>query len=259
MVGDDVLINISGSTPTIVLTGTASNINSLDCAENLRIDGTTMTVATLSALDLEVINSGHLRSPMAQPFVGTMTGNVTIDATSSINADGAGYGSDAGPGKGSPGGSGGGGGGYGGGGGRGNEGIGGNSYGDVFTPVQLGSGGGGDGNGATGGSGGGALQLMIGGSLQVDGRISADGKLSGLFGEVGGGGSGGSIWITSTNISGPGLISARGGAGGNNGFAHGGGGGGGRIALYFDTLSLNNVLATGAASARYGGAGTIFR
>src|SRR5262245_52870763 len=256
---DDVVINIAGSTPTIILSGIGSTIKSLQCDELLSIDGTSLIVPTMSAGGLEIKNGGFLAPATGTAFEGTIAGGVTIDATSSINADGRGFGSDMGPGKGSPGNAGAGGGGYGGAGGKGNGGIGGNSYGDVFAPILFGSGGGGDSNGATGGKGGGALHLTITGSLQVEGRISADGNFSGLFGEVGGGGSGGSIWITSADISGAGKITARGGSGGNNGFAHGGGGSGGRIALYFDTLSLNNVLATGAPSIQYGGAGTIYR
>jgi hypothetical protein len=79
---------------------------------------------------------------------------------------------------------------------------------------------------------------------------------------LGGGGSGGAIWIDAGSLVGTGgQISAKGGAS-----ASGGAGGGGRIAVYYDTLSLSteNIRAgggmsgAGASAKLNGGAGTVY-
>ena len=114
---------------------------------------------------------------------------------------------------------------------------GGGSYGDAFSPTTWGSGGGaGHKFGETGGAGGGAMRLVVGGVLRVDGAISANGEAT-LGG--GGGGSGGSVWVEYVELQGNGSISANGGAaasdvrhyGSTDGSNGGGGGGGGRVAV----------------------------
>jgi hypothetical protein len=105
----------------------------------------------------------------------------------------------------------------------------GGSYGDWLTPVELGSAGGNAGT-RPGGAGGGALRLIAGGTLRVDGTLKANGSSpyvsSGFYP---GGGAGGSICVTAGTLSGSGSMSA---GGASSGFSVGGGGAGGRIALY---------------------------
>jgi len=190
-------------------------------------------------------------------------GNATVSTDSLFDANALGFGSAAGTGAGvSDGWSAGGGGGHGGKGGASTSGIsGGLTNGSASEPVSLGSGGGAGygtavGN-AVGGSGGGAIRLTVGGRLELNGKITAcggNGFPSGAY-VRGGGGAGGSIWITADQLTGSGLIKAIGGDS-----LQGGGGGGGRIALYLrdrsgflGTLSSNG----GSSSANAGAAGTI--
>jgi RHS repeat-associated protein len=106
------------------------------------------------------------------------------------------------------------------------------------------------------------MQLTVGGTLTVNGQILAVG-LNGAYGcdssaETSGGGAGGSIWITASNLTGSGAIAANGGYA--PGASHtGGGGGGGRIAIYYTTNSFAGGLsAVGNYGSQYGGAGTIY-
>jgi hypothetical protein len=140
---------------------------------------------------------------------------VTVMANSFISADATGFPAGQGPGAaiGTSGG------GYGGQGGP--SGAAGASYGSAISPADLGSGGG---NGA----GSGAIRLDVTGTLTVDGAITASGS-----GDAGGG-SGGSIWITTGTIAGAGTLKADGGYGSNY-YCYGqcGGGSGGRIAVHY--------------------------
>ena len=111
--------------------------------------------------------------------------------------------------------------GYGGQGGGSNPGK---AYGSVYSPKDLGSGGG-HGSGV-GGSGGGYLMWVVGRHLEVNGLVTAKG-LSGL-GTNAGGGSGGSIFIETTNMTGHGELNVEGGIGSGMG----GCGAGGRIAIH---------------------------
>ena len=93
----------------------------------------------------------------------------------------------------------------------------GHSYGSLCAPTNCGS-------CSSGVAGGGAVRLVVDGVLRNDGMIvsSADTVTSGY-----GGGAGGSIWITCTDILGTGRISADG------GYSNGGGSGcGGRVAVW---------------------------
>jgi len=198
----------------------------------------------------------------------TVGGKATIQAGGGIIADGAGYAGGSGPGAGkytSAGSYGyiGSGGGYGGYGGAGNplpdypSPSGGNTYGYLTTPTDPGSGGGGYSPYAMGGSGGGAIRLTVTGLLQVDGRISAQGRDGNN--PSAGGGSGGSIYLTVGSLAGSGVISANGGAGN----FRGGGGGGGRIAVVFSSSASVNgftgqMSAYGGSGYTAGGAGTIY-
>jgi len=102
------------------------------------------------------------------------------------------------------------------------------TYGSAQQPVNWGSGGSAGWQWTTaGGEGGGAIRFTVGGSLTVNGRISAGGDAA--LQDDGGGGSGGSIWLTAGALAGNGAIAADGGAGQ---LYDGGGGGGGRVAIY---------------------------
>lgn len=186
----------------------------------------------------------------------TVTGSMEIAAGGGIVTDAAG--STAGSGEGGfaevgseyPGG----GGGYGGAGGNGGPAAGGVVYGSIVAPNGLGSGGGSQSPYSTGGAGGGSVTLNVSGTLDVDGKISANGGNGSGLG--GGGGSGGSIALTAGTLLGDGAITANGGTGAN---AIGGGGGGGRIALlYGGDEFAGSVSADGGDGAAAGGAGTIY-
>ncbi len=84
------------------------------------------------------------------------------------------------------------------------------TYGDAQSPVTLGSSGGMAGL-LKGGNGGGSLHL-IADTIQVDGRISANGENGRHMGSlVSGGGAGGSVWVTTPVLTGTGTIVVRGG------------------------------------------------
>jgi hypothetical protein len=147
------------------------------------------------------------------------------------------------------------GGGHGGYGGASGPAIVGAAYNDnIAAPYGFGGGGGGFASNAYGGPGGGALQLNITGTLQVNGKISANG---GNGSGTGGGGAGGSIYIQNCSLlSGSGSISANGGSGVP---LLGGGGGGGRIAAYFNSNNFTGIFsASGGSGTNNGGAGTIY-
>ncbi len=158
-------------------------------------------------------------------------GNLTVDGTSSINANGKGYSqqtinygrtygntdtSVSCPGR-NPGGN------YGGTGSDAGWGvIWSDTYGSFVSPTDLGSSGCSSGNSSNGGSGGGALRFAVPGTLTNNGVISVAGA---------GGGSGGSVLINSVGtLTGSGTISANGGSTYNYG-------GGGRVAIYYTTLA----------------------
>ena len=76
-------------------------------------------------------------------------------------------------------------------------------------------------------SGGGALRWQVGKHLHLDGLISSQGKSGSGHS---GGGSGGSVLVETTNITGHGEINVNGGGSSN----HGGAGAGGRIGVHVD-------------------------
>jgi hypothetical protein len=165
--------------------------------------------------------------PRQSGFNLTTIADARFEAGSSINVNSLGYTSATGPGTGGLSTTNGGGGaGHGGpGGATTNGGPGGITYGFSAEPATLGSGGG-PGYLSHGGSGGGTVRLTVGGLLQLNGTLTANGG-PGLDNSYGGGGSGGSLYVTADILTGTGTLSANGGAS-----VFGGGGGGGRIALY---------------------------
>jgi hypothetical protein len=156
--------------------------------------------------------------------------NITIDAGSSISADGKGY-DHTGPGSSSldAGAS------YGGLGERGALPT--STYGSAREPISLGSGGYGYFHG------GGAIRLVVSDTFTNNGKISANGDETS---------SGGSIYVTAKNIAGNGNFFSDGGHlhGGDMFF---GSGGGGRIALYYKTSSFSGTMEVKGGCGSYDG------
>jgi hypothetical protein len=223
------------------------------------VSNCTLTVDGAHAFaSLQVLNAGNLTHTMQAPagLILTVKRDVTVAQAGTINADNKGYGPDAGPGAGKSSGTplSGSGGGHGGNGGTSaalnTNGV---SYDSIQQPSQLGSGGGASYAGV-GGAGGGMITLVVGGTLRVDGSVTANGENA--VNERAGGGSGGSIWLSAGNLTGTGVLSANGGAGEPT---QGGGGGGGRISLWYGTNSFSGIsVAHGGVGYGCGGAGTIY-
>ncbi len=182
-----------------------------------------------------------------------ISGSVTIEPGSRVDVSGKGYAAGRGPGAGGWVNGRGAGGGHGGNGGNCATGAaGGLAYGSVLEPITFGSGGGDPGNG---GPGGGAVRLAVGGTLTVDGTMTANGGAAQAA--AGGGGAGGSICLTVGTLAGSGTITANGGSKG--GYSEPGGGAGGRIAIYYGTNTFSGATtAYGNAGSTRGGAGTIY-
>lgn len=184
-----------------------------------------------------------------------VAGDLSVESGAAITADGKGYplDGDPGPGAGESLGCCGGGGAHGGNGGASYSGAtGGLAYGSVIEPVDLGSSGGGTGARSPGG---GAIRLIVGGTLELDGTLSANGTPSWYDNQ--GGAAGGSIWITAEKLAGAGAVSAD---GGNGEWVEGGSGGGGRIAFHLGTDEFTGTVSArgGAPGRQAGGAGTIY-
>jgi large repetitive protein len=164
--------------------------------------------------------------------------NFTVAAKGTVDLMGRGYAGDQGPGTTT----------YRGGAAHGGQGGAGGSatgslitYGSVTNPVNLGSGNGG--KTGIGQSGGGAFIAVVSGNTTVLGNIIVDGDTL----SDSGGGSGGSINITSATFSGNGILRSEGGASASNG----GAAGGGRIAMVATTGS-NSQFSTFTISASSG-------
>ncbi|HTM68617.1 MAG TPA: fibronectin type III domain-containing protein [Candidatus Binatia bacterium] len=178
-----------------------------------------------------------------------------------VNVQGKGFQQGSGPGSGTTTASAASGGGYGGNGGNetfGSGAAGGATYGSVTNPTDLGSGGG---NAGSSGNGGGAVKIVVSGTLTVNGTINANGNNSGSGNSAGG--SGGSVWLDAATLAGSGSITSTGGNGTSAG-AGGSGAGGGRIAIIYaagtPTLTYQAFGGTpgSGGSAFGGGAGTIY-
>ena len=109
------------------------------------------------------------------------------------------------------------------------------TYGSVLTPQTLGSSGGG---GYRKGSGGGAIRIIVGDTLTVNGAIEANGQGDSPTWSASGAGSGGSIWIACNLLEGNGTISADGGDVPHRGSD--GSGGGGRVAVYYNSTTFDD-------------------
>lgn len=223
---------------------------------------------------MQITNSGIVTTA-GSTLTFTVTEDLMVESDGKITVDSKGYSSNSGPGA--PPGTCGGGGGYGGNGGRGEyyilfypdlerynqcSSMGGVSYGSMIEPADLGSGGGTTSQPYLLSQGGGAIFLDVIGTLYLDGLLTANG-ITGWRG--GGGGSGGSIWLTVGTLSGNGSITANGADGDHFDWwqggsflhhRHGGGGGGGRVAIYY-ICDLFNGLTT-VSGGTNGSLGTIY-
>jgi len=251
---DDAVIQVDGALASVQITSNVT-VNTINSTEDVSVQGATLTVGTLAVDSLSVGAGSVLTAPQGITVSVTAAEDVSVDAASTISADGMGYGSGAGPGAGQSDWNAGSGGGYGGAGGASYNRAGGGSYGSTTEPVDLGSGGGGA--IGQGGAGGGAMRLTVGGTLSLEGSITANGLPGGVgwsnYG--GGGGSGGSIYLATGTLTGGGAIMANGGAGYD---ASSGGGGGGRVAVYYGSSSLTGTMtARGGSGNQAGGAGTV--
>ena len=112
------------------------------------------------------------------------------------------------------------------------------AYGSPDFPIDFGSGGGATGSNV-GGWGGGAAEIYVGGLLQLDGSIRADGTNGDVrVNGAAGGGSGGSLLVIAETITGPGTLEVDGGQGDASTFFSGLGGKAGRIAVYAQNQGL---------------------
>lgn len=184
-----------------------------------------------------------------------VNGHVSIDASSAIDVTARGYG----PGRGAHNrwlGAAGdlGGGSYGGSGGYASN----FPYGDGANPDQPGSGGA---AGAGAGGAGGGLVRISAATIQIDGKIRADGGPGRNEERNQPAGSGGGVLLNAGAVSGSGSISANGGRNGivcYYGCRLGGSGGGGRVAIYgTNTLSMEKTSAAGGDGEVPGRAGTV--
>jgi hypothetical protein len=229
-----------------------------------------------------VIGSGSWVYPWSDPtnggYVLFRAGSVSVLGGGGFNADSrghyggggvaAGYSVGWGEGKGGATGGRGGGAGHGGAGSAGSAGAGGPTYGYSNAPLHAGSGGGGGQGGAVGntrtraGRGGGAIRILTTGNALINGTLTANAAKSISYG---GGGAGGTIWITCKELSGSGTNRANGGHGNGNAPDIGGGGGGGRIALHYAVSNdlLTCLVNPGTGNVSYvpnrGDTGTVFR
>ncbi len=212
------------------------NVSVLDIADNELINipiinisnGSSATLSGSGALNAETINltenSGIVASP--QKILYLKVKNLTVESGSFINADEKGYSNGVGPGApvgdalyfaGAS---------YG---GAGYLNIPSSTYGSSTEPVDFGS----SGNGYHP-HGGGAIRLLVTGTLSNDGTISADGGSTS---------SGGSIYVTANNLIGAGAFHANGGQNYCPNVCFGSGGGG-RVAIYYQ----NSTFSGGAES-----------
>lgn len=135
------------------------------------------------------------------------------------------------------------------------------TYGSVFNPVSVGS------SPSRSYLTGGALEMTVGGTLSLLGRITASGPFSDNTADKVAPSSGGSIKVTAGAITGTGSILSCGGAGRRN---YAGGGAGGRVAIRLteagatipETITLNAQGRYGYAfkesADKLGSAGTIY-
>jgi hypothetical protein len=237
---------------TLTFCGTAGyGTNVILSATNMWIYGTVThsNITTTNAV-------GGIWAPSNSVYI--MCSNLTVATGGWVNVNLAGYpaapskATGRGPGAtlGSGGGSATGGAGHG---GRGGQGLsvsvlGGVTNDSITAPVDAGSSSGAD--LGTGSAGGGIIRVDATGTVTVNGRVTANGQDGS---NRGGGGAGGSIYITCQTMQGFGLITAAGGA--LDSVYSSGGGGGGRIAVIYNPEAQSNAVASAITFGAAQGAG----
>lgn len=196
------------------------------------VDGGTITFSgeeTLVINTLTLVNNAAV-TIVPERTLSLSVVDLNIGAGSSISVDSKGYGQSAGPGAGfsiagaSHGGV-----------GLWNTAT--STYGSMREPVEMGSGG----NGYHP-RGGGVIRLVVSGSLINNGSISAVGNNTS---------SGGSIYVTTNDLSGAGVFRADGGTVYCPNSCYGAGAGG-RIAVYYQTSAFSGTFAALGAKTSYG-------
>lgn len=200
------------------------------------LDGNT-TLVSVTFPSLSLSSTAYI-SVIGRAFINVVN-DMTLGWYSVLSADGGGYALKKGPGAVATGSSVGGA--YGGpAGGTGTTTKGGTVlYGDMVNPVDMGSGG-------SSAAGGGAIELIVGGTLTMDETsvISSNGASGD------GAGAGGSLWLTASQITGAGTIHANGGDSTNT---YSGSGGGGRVALFSNSASFAGNISAAAGYLSAGG------
>src|SRR5204863_7160226 len=98
------------------------------------------------------------------------------------------------------------------------------------------------------------IRLSVGGTLDIEGRLTANGNAG--IQDDSGGGSGGSIWVSAGKLTGTGSIRAD---GGDGDLYAGGGGGGGRLAIYSPANTFTGLVSVAAGDGAFTGQmGTVF-
>ncbi|MFA5392754.1 MAG: LamG domain-containing protein, partial [Candidatus Paceibacterota bacterium] len=237
-------------------------------ADDYTYDFANLTIKTGGKLVLLgnpfIVNGGTNTYPNGGVGVTINAQSITVETGASIDASGQGFTNyHSGRVGGGPGGGTGyndnswggfGGGSHGGKGGNGSTaGTGGDIYGSIVGPFELGSSG--SGYYSAPAPGGGAIHLVVAGGLVVNGAINANGGANVSERTGSGGAAGGSIWIkTSGALSGSGTITANGANSGG-----GGGGGGGRVRVEYasSTFPSANIIATGGTGYQSGASGLL--
>ena len=206
----------------------------------------------LKCADLKIMYEGRIIMNHGEFY----SDYANIESEGLLTLEGKGFGPEEGPGRGETSGIVGSGASHGGQGGKTADGKRGKPYGSVFSPQQFGSGGG-NGQG-TGGNGGGYILWKAGTKLEINGFLLAGGANG--TGSNAGGGSGGSVLIITTNMTGNGEIAVNGG----NGTGKGGGGAGGRVGIHCSWRyefggKITNHGGVGGSDGDGGAGGTFYK
>ncbi|WKZ29512.1 MAG: hypothetical protein QY323_02175 [Patescibacteria group bacterium] len=260
-------------------TFTSSNTNFTAGLAALTVDSGGSYVSSSSTTSLTVsgtitVRSGGLMTSATNTSAHHNSLNISassldIQAGGSVSVAGKGFASSEGYAQGTDNATAGGGGGHAGAGGASSSGAAGGSatYGSSTEPVDIGSAGGTDTTSTTvaeGGPGGGAIKIVLSDTLTLNGTLSANGANGLGTTDLGGGGSGGSIWYNVAHAVLNANVTANGGNGAGTTANGGGGGGGGRVAGYFITLTGSGTSTStggakgGTGAAVAGSAGTVF-
>jgi hypothetical protein len=232
-------------------------------AENMILNNSRFSGYILNISNILLSGDLNLTNSSIRSNLNLTSNNVYVDSNSVISADYLGYQGGSsnedgyGPGGGVRFGSHGSGGSYGG--------VGGSNllnksliYGDLLKPTYFGSGGGSGSyhiyygkNNIPYSSGGGKLLFNVANNFNLNGNLQSNGYNGGISGtsscgnlRSSGGGSGGSIFINTSNLIGYGVLSSDGGTSGFTDCSYlAGGGSGGRIAIYESLNSFNGKIS----------------